>query len=181
MKTKLLEISFFNEFSCKVNDCPYPCCRGWRIIFDENIYRCYLAEPGKTGRWLRSTIKKINGEVYFRISLKKCIFYERAGTCWLQRTIGTNYMPLVCRQYPRIWQHYGPFAEEALFLLCPETARLFLEYLEVPTYVLSAREVTHRRWGTNDDKAYLYWLVEFREAMICELWDSSRCMQIIRG
>ena len=66
-------------------------------------------------------------------------------------------------------------------MLCPETARLFLEYLEVPTYVLSAREVTHRRWGTNDDEAYLYWLVEFRETMICELWDSSRCMQIIRG
>lgn len=100
----------------------------------------------------------------------------------MQRTIGTDYMPLVCRQYPRVWQHYGPFAEEALFLSCPEAARLFLEHLDDLSYVTSEREVTYERWGTNDDEAYLHWLVELREAMIRELWDSSRSLpQILAG
>ncbi len=182
MKTKLFEISFFHEFKCKISDCPYTCCRGWRIVFDEETYQRYLAEPGKLGRRLRSSIKKINGEVYFRASLKQCIFYEKGSTCQLQRVVGTDYMPLVCRQYPRVWQHFGPFAEEALFLSCPEAAHLFLEHLDDLEYVASTREVMYERWGTNDDEPYLFWLRKLRGAMICELWDTSRSLpQILAG
>ena len=115
----LNEISFFKEFSCTIKDCPNTCCKGWRVIFDEETYRRYLAEPGKNGIRLRSSIKKMNEEVYFRTSLKRCTFYEKEGTCNLQRTLGTDYMPLVCRVYPRFYQHYGSFAEETLFLSCP--------------------------------------------------------------
>ena len=100
----------------------------------------------------------------------------------MQRTIGTDYMPLVCRQYPRVWQHFGPFAEEALFLSCPEAARLFLEHLDELDYVVSDREITYERWGTNDDEQYLFWLRRLREAMIRELWDTSRSLpQIVAG
>lgn len=176
MKTKRFEISFFDQFSCKINDCPYTCCRGWRIGFDEETYQRYLNEPGRTGCRLRSSIKKINGEVYFRASLKQCIFYEKTGTCQLQRTLGTDYMPLVCRQYPRFWQHYGPFAEEALFLSCPEAARLFLEHLDALEYVPTDREITYERWGTNDDETYLFWLRDLREVMIRNLWDMTRSL-----
>ena len=101
MRSVLYEISFFQQFSCKINDCPNTCCKGWRVIFDEETYKRYLTEPGKNGIRLRSSIKKINGEVYFRTSLKQCTFYEKEGTCNLQRTIGTDYMPKVCRMYPR--------------------------------------------------------------------------------
>lgn len=170
----LNEISFFKEFSCMIKDCPNTCCKGWRVIFDEETYQRYLAEPGKNGIRLRSSIKKMNEEVYFRTSLKRCTFYEKEGTCNLQRTLGTDYMPLVCRMYPRFYQHYGSFAEETLFLSCPEAARLFLEHLDDLTFVKSDREITYERWGTNDDESYLQWLCELREAMIAEIWDETR-------
>lgn len=174
MTSILYEISFFRKFHCTIKDCPNTCCKGWRVIFDEETYQRYLAEPGKNGIRLRSSIKKMNGEVYFRTSLKRCTFYEKEGTCNLQRTLGTDYIPLVCRQYPRFYQHYGPFAEEALFLSCPEAARLFLEHLDELVYVPSDRKITYERWGTNEDTAYLQWLCGLREAMIAVVWDETK-------
>lgn len=173
-KMNLNEISFFKKFSCTIKDCPNTCCKGWRVIFDEETYQRYLAEPGKNGIRLRSSIKKMNEEVYFRTSLKRCTFYEKEGTCNLQRTLGTDYMPLVCRVYPRFYQHYGSFAEETLFLSCPEAARLFLEHLDELVFVKSEREITYKRWGTNEDEPYLQWLCELREAMIAAVWDETR-------
>lgn len=182
MKSVLHEISFFKKFSCLIKDCPNTCCKGWRVIFDEETYRRYLAETGKNEIRLRSSIKKINGEVYFRTSLKTCTFYEKQGTCNLQRTLGTDYMPLVCRLYPRFYQHYGPFAEETLFLSCPEAARLFLEHLDELVFVKSEHEITYERWGTNEDEPYLQWLCELREEMISAMWDETKSMaQIFAG
>ena len=174
MRSVLYEISFFKQFSCKIKDCPNTCCRGWRVIFDEETYKRYLAEPGKNGIRLRSSIKKINGEVYFRASLKQCTFYEKEGTCNLQRTIGTDYMPKVCRLYPRFYQHYGSFAEETLFLSCPEVARLFLEHIDELIFISSDRKITYERWGTNEDEAYLQWLCELREQMIAAMWEETK-------
>lgn len=174
MTSILYEISFFKNFHCTIKDCPNTCCKGWRVIFDEETYQRYLAEPGKNGIRLRSSIKKINEEVYFRTSLKRCTFYEKEGTCNLQRTLGTDYMPLVCRQYPRFHQHYGPFAEEALFLSCPEAARLFLEHPDGLVYVPSERKITYDRWGTNEDETYLRWLCGLREEMIAAVWDETK-------
>ena len=174
MSSILYEISFFKQFSCAIKDCPNTCCKGWRVIFDEDTYRRYLAEPGKNGIRLRSSIKKINEEVYFRTSLKQCTFYEKEGTCNLQRTLGMDYMPLVCRQYPRFYQHYGPFAEEALFLSCPEVARLFIMHVDNIRYVKSDRLISYERWGTNEDEVYLHWLCDMREEMIRILWDKEQ-------
>ena len=176
MKSVLYEIRFFGQFSCKIKDCPNTCCKGWRVVFDEETTRRYLTEPGVNGIRLRSSIKKMNGEVYFRTSLKQCTFYEKTGTCNLQRMLGTDYMPKVCRLYPRFYQHYGPFAEETLFLSCPEAARLFLEYLDELYFVKSGREITYGRWGTNEDESYLQWLRELREAMIESVWEESRSL-----
>lgn len=171
---ELFEISFFEKFSCAMGGCPNTCCKGWRVIFDDETYRRYLEEPGKNGRRLRGSIVKMNGEVYFRDSLKGCAFYEKEGLCNLQRTLGTDYMPEVCRLFPRFRQHYGSFAEETLFLSCPQAAHLFLEHLEELTFVKSDRKVTYERWGTNEDEGYLHWLCELREEIISVLWDEGR-------
>ena len=178
---KHYEICFYSAFSCAMGDCPNTCCKGWRIVFDEETYHRYLNEPGKNGRRLRSAIKKTDGDVYFRDSVKRCVFYERSGLCSLQRTVGTAYMPQVCRIYPRFRQHYGSFAEETLFLSCPSAARLFLEHLDELTFVESGREVDYERWGTNEDEAYLSWLCELREALIGALWDEKRSRGEIFG
>lgn len=178
---KHYEISFYKEFSCAGGACPNTCCKGWRIVFDEGTYHRYLNEPGKTGRRLRSAIKKTDGDVYFRDSLRRCRFYEKSGLCNLQRTVGTDYMPEVCRIFPRFRQHYGPFAEETLFLSCPVAARLFLGHLDELVFVESARAVDYERWGTNEDEAYLGWLRELREEIIGRLWDGKRSRGEIFG
>lgn len=178
---KHYEISFYNEFSCAMGECPNTCCKGWRIIFDEETYHRYLNEPGKTGRRLRCAIKKIDGDVYFRGSLSRCLFYEKSGLCRLQRMIGVDYIPEVCRVFPRFRQHYGFFSEETLFLSCPEAARLFLTHLDDLVFVESSSAADYERWGTNEDEAYLCWLKSLREEMICLLSDGSRSRRQIFG
>lgn len=175
------EISFYKEFSCVMGACPNTCCRGWRIVFDEETYRRYLSEPGRTGKRLRAAIRKIDEDVYFRDCLGHCSFYEKSGLCNLQRTVGTDYMPEVCRVFPRFRQHYGAFAEETLFLSCPEAARLFLEHVDELTFVKSAREIDFEPWGTNEDGAYLEWLCGLRKEMTGALWDEGRSRAQIFG
>lgn len=177
--TPVYEISFKKRFSCAMGDCPNTCCKGWRIAFDDGTYRRYLEETGKNGIRLRSSIKKSDGEVCFRTSLKSCTFYDRDGLCNLQRTIGTDYMPLVCRTYPRYWQHYGTFAEEALFLSCPQAAKLFLEHLNELEYVATDRSAQYQRWGTNEEPQFLEWLCALRVEMIKQLNDRTRTLRQI--
>lgn len=180
MDTPVYEMSFKREFVCAMGDCPNTCCKGWRILFDEETYQRYLAERGKNGLRLRSSIKKMDGEVCFRTSLKSCTFYEKSGLCNLQRTIGTAYMPLICRKYPRFWQNYGAFAEEGLFLSCPQAARLFLAREDAADYVKTDRTADYERWGTNDDGAYLEWLCTLREQMLLLLSEQTQpLMQVL--
>ena len=171
---KHYEISFYREFSCAMGDCPNTCCKGWRIVFDEETYGRYLKEPGKNGKRLRGSIRKMDGDVYFKESLRRCPFYERSGLCNLQRTAGTDYIPEVCRIFPRFRQHYGPFAEETLFLSCPTAAHLFLEHVDELVFVESGREIDFERWGTNEDEAYLDWLCCLREEMLRVLRDAKQ-------
>ncbi len=180
MHTPVYEMSFKKEFACMMGDCPNTCCKGWRISFDEETYQRYLAARGRNGLRLRSSIQKKDGEVCFRTSLKSCTFYEKSGLCNLQRTLGTEYMPLICRKYPRFWQNYGAFAEEALFLSCPQAARLFLSHLDTLYYVQTGRFADYERWGTNDDGAYLEWLRGLREQMLFMLSDQTQpLMQVL--
>lgn len=178
---KHYKISFYEEFSCAMGECPNTCCKGWRIVFDGETYHRYLNEPGKTGKRLRSAIKKIDGDVYLRGSLRRCKFYEKSGLCRLQRTTGTDYIPEVCRVFPRFRQHYGFFSEETLFLSCPVAARLFLAHLDDLAFVESPSAVDYERWGTNEDEAYLCWLESLRGVMICLLSDRGKSRGEIFG
>lgn len=180
---KVYEISFFKEFACMMGDCPNTCCKGWKIVFDDETYHRYLDEPGQNGRHLRSALKKTGDEVYFKNPLRECIFHEKSGRCNLQQTIGEAYMPKVCRVYPRFYQHYGSFAEESLFLSCPRAAALFLEHIDDLNYVKSARQADYERWGTNEDEAYLSALIQIRQQCLGLLHNPSyrleQCMRIL--
>lgn len=162
-------ISIYKDFHCTGSDCPVNCCRGWRIPIDDGAYMQYLHQKGAFGFLLRLLIEKRDGLVSFRYAQRGCPFWGPDHLCRIQKRYGTAYMPLVCVQFPRQLFHLGPFCEETLYLACPESARLFLRAAASGTpftFEESYGEVSYEVGTTNDDTAFLDYLVDARDALI---------------
>lgn len=166
------EISFYSQFHCTMSDCPATCCRGWQIVFDDDTYAKYMREPGLAGLRLRSGITRRNGMTMFRHRRGKCPFLTKERTCGVQISLGEDYMPDVCRIFPRQRVNYGAFAEETLFLACPEVARLFLHNLDKLCFHTVEKAIGYGRLGTNDDPDFLQELVSLRGQLVTQIADT---------
>ncbi len=173
------ELSFYSQFKCTMGACPNTCCRGWQIVFDDGTARKYKEAPGLSGIRLRSAITKRNGMTMFRRRRGFCPFFTKERTCGVQQTLGEDYMPEVCRIFPRQRVNYGDFAEETLFLACPEAARLFLRNRNALCLRTVKRPVSYARLGTNEDSGFLRELILLREMLIERTKDTRASLAAI--
>ena len=124
-----------------------------------------MEKKGRQGLWLRSSLTSHNGAILFKGSRRKCPFLSKDLLCKIQLSLGEEYLSDVCRIFPRQRINYGYFAEESLFLACPQVCRLFLNNLDHLCYKTTDRNVSYAKSGTNDDAEYLQELVEIRLAL----------------
>jgi len=173
---QIKRISIYNEFQCVGAACSVNCCRGWKIPIDHDMYLKYLAEKGLLGTILRCSIEKKEDMATFRSTLHGCPFWGLDHLCRIQKKYGTAYMPAVCIQFPRQLYNLDFFCEETLYLACPESARLFLiSALENKPFSFTVTEgdVEYEVNTTNDDKAFLDYLLLSREELISMLRDGT--------
>lgn len=170
---KVHELSFYSQFQCTMGNCPDTCCHGWQILLDNETVRKYMTRPGIQGLRLRTGLKRQNGAAMFKNARGKCPFLAKDRTCNIQLSLGEDYLPDVCRIFPRQRTNYGLFAEELLFLACPEASRLFLNNLDHLYYKTVEREVSYAKSGTNDDTGYLQELLKIRSALAARIMNSS--------
>lgn len=168
------QISILKQFKCTGTACPSNCCRGWKIPIDDDAYARYITEKGLTGFILRCFLIKREEMTSFRCSKRqyRCPFWGVDRLCGLQKRLGTDYMPLVCAQFPRQLSNFGPFCEETLFLACPEAARLFLVQAKsgIPfTFETHEGTVSYEENTTNDDFDFLNYLLQSRDELLCML------------
>nr|MCR4922847.1 flagellin lysine-N-methylase [Lachnospiraceae bacterium] len=165
---KIREISFYSQFKCLAGECPKNCCRGWMIPLTGKDIERYKREKGLKGLLLRFAMSKDKkrGIVRFNKSCLKCVFHNKEGLCRLQLSKGHEYIPEVCRNYPRFLRNYGLFEERYIDLSCIEGAKLFLDNM---------RDLHFREYEaceestlsvTNDDREYLKDLFYSREKVI---------------
>lgn len=150
-------------------DCPASCCRGWRVPVDEEACLKYLHKKGLWGILLRYCIVKKDGITSLRSIFNRCPFWGADRLCALQKSCGIDCMPLVCVQFPRQLYHFGAFSEETLYLACPESARLFLrDVMQDAPFFFTETEGTasYALNTTNDDTAFLNYLLRVREELI---------------
>ena len=169
-------ISIYNEFQCVGAACSVNCCRGWKIPIDHDMYLKYLAEKGLLGTMLRCSIEKKDDVAAFRSTLHGCPFWGFDHLCRIQKKYGTAYMPAVCIQFPRQLYNLDFFCEETLYLACPESARLFLiSALENKpfSFTITEGDVEYEVNTTNDDKAFLDYLLLSREELFSILRDGT--------
>ncbi len=171
------QISIYQDFQCTGADCSANCCRGWKVPIDDKIYQKFIQEKGIFGTLLRCAIVKKEDIIAFRSRFGSCPFLGLDHLCTIQKRHGTEYMPLVCIQFPRQLYHLGFFCEETLYLACPEAARLFWVYAQEdrsfdfnelegePCYELNT---------TNDDKEFLNYLLQSRDELIQMLRQGCR-------
>lgn len=173
---QIRRLSICNRFKCIGAACPANCCQGWKIPLDYGTYIKYLQEKGFFGTKLRYFIRRNEDAAAFRSPFGRCPFWGGDHLCEIQKKHGIEYMPAVCVQFPRQLYNLGFFCEETLYLACPEAARLFLQYVETDgpfDYIVMEDEVSYEVNTTNDDEAFLNYLIKSREELAAMLRDSA--------
>lgn len=165
---------FYEQFKCLGGDCPYSCCKGWRVQVDAKTYENYLKEPGLKGLLLTAMTTK--HPVYGHLMRKlggKCPFQNREHLCSHQCQGRMDLMPDICILYPRLSVSYGDYQEVTLELSCIRVAELFLENLGRLEYTESTEEIPVFWIEENDDQNFLKFLLEDREQILDYLWNEE--------
>ena len=159
------EFAYYSKFECTKQNCPYTCCRGWKILVDEEAKAKIKALPGSFGRSLRRGLMQKDGLAVLRQKHGFCPFLTDEKICKIQATLSEDYMPYACVLFPRIRTNYGLFAEESLSLGCPEVVKLFLHHLEELTFHNVEKEVTYACTGSNGEYGFLSSLTGIRTSL----------------
>lgn len=126
-----LVISFFDNFKCLAQDCPENCCKAWDMPVDDVTYNNYRKETGFSGLKKRAQIKNNqDGEPVMRTFLGKCVCLGRDKLCKLQCSDQTDFMPKVCKLFPRYTVSYGGLKIGMLDLSCIQVVKLLLDIQE---------------------------------------------------
>jgi len=153
--------------------CPNTCCHGWQVVLDKNTIEKYKTKTDTSRLRLRKSMRSQNGTVRLKGSKGNCPFLTKDRVCKIQLSLGEEDLPDVCRIFPRRRTNYGYFAEELLFLSCPQAVRLFLNNLDHLYYQMTYRDVSYAKTGTNDDPGYLQELRSIRSAMTAHILHSN--------
>ena len=107
MKKYYKEPKYYSQFSCIGSECPNNCCHGWRIDWMQDEYNKLInsgvsLEIKNIADSSFSYDEKTN---YYSIVFAEdnfCPFLSKNdGLCNIQRSMGEEYISLVCRTYPR--------------------------------------------------------------------------------
>ena len=132
MPNDLLQPHYAEDFHCIGADCEESCCQGWGMYVDKATYKKYRASPDPR-RAAAEHIELIPGERdnfrYARMKFtaeNRCPFLAADKLCSIQKQHGAEFLPKTCSRYPRALVRFDGGMQKALYLSCPEAARLVL-------------------------------------------------------
>ncbi|MFT4144533.1 MAG: flagellin lysine-N-methylase [Mobilitalea sp.] len=108
MKTYIVP-EYYEHFKCKCGDCRHSCCDGWPVRISMKEYyqllgtECSLQLRTKLDCTLK-VCSQPTKEIYAVISSNYqgvCMLHSEDGLCFLQSELGEEFLPQVCRLYPR--------------------------------------------------------------------------------
>lgn len=127
-----LRPQYAKTFRCIGSECEDTCCRGFAVTIDRATYQRYERSP-KFQPLLKTHFVAITPHptdaAYARIQLTpefKCPFLTAEQLCGIQQEHGSDYLSETCLSYPRASRRIDGLIEKALYLSCPEAARLVL-------------------------------------------------------
>jgi lysine-N-methylase len=127
-----LRPQYTKAFQCIGSECEDTCCHGFAVTIDKATYLRYEGNAEfRSG--LETHFARIDGNAtdsaFARIRLTpdyNCPFLTRDRLCGIQIKHGSEYLSEVCVSYPRTSRRIDGLIEKALYLSCPEAARVVL-------------------------------------------------------
>lgn len=122
-----------DSFVCLGPDCPANCCcAGWRIDVDPDIPGRWEAipDPDERARLMKAiAVEDRDGKPALRIATDEsgcCPLLTADRLCSVQQRHGEEWLPTVCRTYPRAGTETATHTISTASLSCPEIARKVL-------------------------------------------------------
>lgn len=163
---EIREVSFFKDFQCLAGDCRETCCHGWMIPLTDEDYDRFLKDEGLLGKRLVLYSKISAGDQrVLNYSCRTCRLMTGKGLCSVQLKKGHNYIPQVCRDYPRFYRNYRFFEERLIDPSCEEGARLLLQE-EKLSFAVYEGEPESLPCCTNEDTGFFEALLQTRASVI---------------
>jgi lysine-N-methylase len=162
----------FSNFHCLGADCEDTCCDGWAVSVGKAAFEKNRNHPD--AQWQTSFEKLViinanpTDDDYARIQLETstCPFLCE-GLCSIHKNLGEDYLPVICANFPRLWNIVDRVLEPSLDLACPEAARVALlnpepmSFLDKPMGDLDhlvRGGVVDTSQGSDDGKPYAHFL-----------------------
>lgn len=127
-----LRPQYAKAFRCIGPECEDTCCHGWDVPIDQATYEKYQSTPSlrpRADQHLVLITQNPTNANHARIKLTPaltCPFLAADRLCSIQNEYGEEYLSDACATYPRVTRRIDGLMEKALFLSCPEAARLVL-------------------------------------------------------
>lgn len=133
---------YYPSFACKADACRNTCCSSWRIpVSKEEFHRLVTMECSRNlNRRIQNAFivpEVVTDEVYRYISfnwLGQCPIQEK-GLCYLHREKGEEFLPKICRLYPRSLKRIGNYNVACCSSSCERVVEILYDYddLEIVT------------------------------------------------
>lgn len=123
---KVFSLTNYDDFNCIGSQCPWTCCRGWKILIDLESLERYHTVSGKIGEEMRNSIQyDKNGTAYVKLNEDGyCPLLNEKKLCRIYIEAGEENMCNLCKSYPRGINIYGDLYIKYICISCPEMARI---------------------------------------------------------
>lgn len=167
-------IDFYNEFHCLGSECPYTCCKGWKVAVDDETANRIKNEKSKCGRFLRFFLSGTDEKGY---RIKRvgytCPMLSKDKLCKLMCDDRGDLVPQVCHIYPRHGMNFTDYNEITFELSCYEAARLFAKHSEPFSFIHVDEEIPVYNKIVGADEGFLKHLAEDRTRLIDYIYSSD--------
>jgi len=156
---EILSLNARKDFKCLGEDCPRDCCHGWDWIdIDNNTVKKWKTESDQKNyeyllQFLDSTDPKAPVIQYKDGS---CIALNNNGLCDIQLKHGHDYLPEICREFPRL-NFENPYRNYiSASLACPDIleSTLFSDSSEL--FDVTKKETDINYAGTEQELLYIF-------------------------
>lgn len=132
MDNKIINLNLLNDFQCIGDKCPASCCSDvWRIrVDDDTINKWKSIESEEARNKLINSYeldKEKNEFLLKKTSSGGCVNLAHNGFCSIHNEYGHDFIPEICRDYPRRNHDIKFLSVSSLALSCPEVTRMLFE------------------------------------------------------
>lgn len=136
-----IKISYYDQFKCMADQCPFSCCQQWKIGVDERTYEKWEGKTvkgnnEKTPVSLCSCVKEIDeGKVISLNKEKNCPFLNENKLCHIVLEHGEDYLSETCTTFPRQINRFNDRIEYSLDACCPVVIDIMRDYKEKNSFM----------------------------------------------